>query len=40
MRRQWSRRDVLGGLGAAGLAGLGLEAMRLFPPGRAARTTG
>src|SRR4051812_38798383 len=29
MRRQWSRRDVLGGLGAAGLAGLGLEAMRL-----------
>jgi predicted dehydrogenase len=33
MRRQWSRRDVLGGLGAAGLARLGLEAIRI--PARA-----
>ena len=33
MRRQWSRRDVLGGLGAAGIASLGLEAIRI--PARA-----
>ena len=33
MRRQWSRRDVLSGLGAAGLASLGLEVTRI--PSRA-----